>query len=118
MHVDQLLHLHGEVILRAVCCDVDMPPPTQRLDEEKEICRAFAAIFIIVPRGLSRPGWQGLPRLTDQLHRTFIKTDLWTPHIIRLSIQIQHILHMPDEVRTDAGNTPFFALPRLELVFF
>jgi hypothetical protein len=25
---------------------------------------------VAVPSGLSRPGWQGLPRLTDQLHRT------------------------------------------------
>src|SRR5215217_402451 len=118
MHVDQLLHLHGEVMLRAACCDVDVPPPTQRLDEEEEICRAFAAILIIVSSGLSRPGRQGVPCLTDQLHRTFLKTDLRTPPIIRLGIQIQHILHVPDKVRTDAGNAPFFALPRLEVVFF
>src|SRR5438445_11323657 len=118
MHVDQLLHLHGKVILRTACCDVDVAPPTQRLDEEKEIGRAFAAILIIVSSGLSRSGWQGLPRLTEQLHRTFITTDVRTPYIIRLSIHIQHILPMPDKVRTDAGNAPFFALPRLAVVFF
>src|SRR5262249_25673184 len=118
MHVDQLLHLHGEVMLGAACRDLDVPPTTQGLNEEKEMCRAFAAIFIIVSSGVSRPGWQGVPRFTEQLHGTFIKTDLRTPHIIRLSIQIQHILHVPDEVRTYAGNAPVFTLPRLEIVFF
>src|SRR4029434_9413915 len=76
MYVDPLLHLQGKVILRAACCDVDVPPPMQRLDKEKEICCAFTAIRIIVASRLARPDWQGLPRLTDQLPRTFIKTDL------------------------------------------
>ena len=52
MHIEQLPHLDGEVILRAMRCDVDVPPHAQRLDEEKEIGRAFAAIFIIVQSGL------------------------------------------------------------------
>jgi hypothetical protein len=26
MHVHQFFHLHGEVALGAVCCDVDVPP--------------------------------------------------------------------------------------------
>jgi hypothetical protein len=117
MYVDQLLPLQGKVILRAACCDVDVPPPTQRLDKEKEIGRAFTVILISIPSRLSRPGWQGLPRLIDQLHRTFINTDLRTPPIIRLSIQIQHILPVPDKVRTYARTAPFFTLPRLEVVF-
>src|SRR5215510_7891574 len=37
MRVDQLLHLHGEVMLGAACRDIDVPPPTQGLNEEKEI---------------------------------------------------------------------------------
>src|SRR5262249_41741038 len=111
MHVDQLLHLHGEVILGAACRNVDVPPTTQRLDEQEKIGCAFTAIFIVVPSRLSWPSWQGLPRLTDQLHRTFIKTDLWTPLLIWLGIQIQHILHVPDKVRAYARNAPFFALP-------
>src|SRR5262249_61255430 len=117
-HVDQLLHLHGEVMLGAVCRDVDVPPTTQRLNQEEEICRAFAAILIIVPSRLARPSRQGVPCLTDQLHGAFIKTDLRTPYIIRLGIQIEHILHVPDKVRTYAGNAPFFAMPRLDILFF
>src|SRR5215510_4091162 len=105
-------------MLGAVCREVDVPPHPQRPNKEEEICRAFAAIFIIVPNGLSRPSRQGVPCLTDQFHGTVIKTDLGTPYIIWLGIQIQHILHVPDKVRTYAGNTPFFALPRLEIVFF
>src|SRR5262249_26385710 len=99
-HGDPLLHLDGEGIPRTPRCDVDGPPPTQRLDEEKERCHTFAALFIIGPRGLSRPGGQGLPRLTDQWHRACIKTDLRTPHSVRLPIPIQYILHGPDKVRT------------------
>jgi hypothetical protein len=118
MPVDQLLHLHGEDMLRAACCDVAVPPSTQRLDEEEEMCRAFAAILLIVSSGLSRPGRQGVPCLTDHLHRTCITTDLRTPPIIRLGLQIQPILHVPNKVRTDAGNAPCFALPRLAVVFF
>src|SRR5262249_53020801 len=38
--------------------------------------------------------------------------------VIGLGVEIQHILHVPDERRTDTGNAPFFALPRLEVVFF
>src|SRR4029450_13704659 len=118
MNVHQLLHLPGEIALGAAWGDVDMPPPTQGLDEEKEIGCAFPAILIIVPSGLSRAGRHGLPRFTDQLHRTFVKTDLWTPSIIRLGLPVQHILHMPDKFRTHTGDAPFFALPRLEVVFF
>jgi hypothetical protein len=32
-------------------------------------------------------------------------------------IQIQHIFHMRDEVGADGGQTPFFPLPRLQVVF-
>jgi hypothetical protein len=117
MPVDQLLHRHGEVVLGAACRAIDMPPTMQRLDAEEESGRAFAAIRIIVPSGLPRSGWQGVPRLTEQLLWTFIKTDLRTPYSIRLSLQLQAILPVPDQVRTHTGNTPCFTLPGLAVVF-
>src|SRR5262249_60277914 len=116
--VDHPVQLHGEVMLGAVCRDVDVPPTTQRLNQEEEICRAFAAILIIVPSRLARPSRQGVPCLTDQLHGAFIKTDLRTPYIIRLGIQNKHILHVPAKVRPYPGNAPYFAMPRRALALF
>ena len=55
MHVAQLLHLHGAVSLGAALGNVNVPPATQRVDEEKELGRAFAALCIIVPPGLAGP---------------------------------------------------------------
>jgi hypothetical protein len=118
MHVDPCLHLHGAVLLGAACRHVDVPPTPQRLDAQEKMCCAFAALGIIVPSRLSRSSRQGGPRLPDQWHGTFITTDVWTPLLLWLSLQSQPSLHGPDTVRTDAGNAPCFALPRLAIVFF
>jgi len=98
--------------------DIDLSPARQRLHKEEEIRRALTLVFIVTARRAARSQRQWRARLTDQLHRAFVKTDLRPPRISWLGVQIQHILHVPDKGRTHAGDTPLFFLPRLEVVFF
>ena len=59
----------------------------------------------------------GTAGFAGQLHRTFVKAHLGVSRIIRFSVQVQHIFHMPNILGTDTGNTPFLTLPRFEGVF-
>ena len=60
---------------------------------------------------------QRFPYILEQLFRTFIHTHHKPLGIIRLGIQIQHILHLRNEFTADLGNTLLLLLPWLEFVF-
>src|SRR6266571_9463424 len=93
-------------------------PSRQRFDEHKQVRRPQSLVFIV--RAL-RMSWLDGQRLTDlPMHhqRLFVKTDLRSGWIIRLSVQIQHVLHGGHKVRIDVGNAPLFMLPGLQRVFF
>src|ERR687893_1685967 len=72
---------------------------------------------IVVTRRLPRMNGQRTTRFADELHGAFVEADLGVLYIIRLGVQIQYILHMPDKLRTHTGNTPAFILQRLRIVF-
>ena len=94
-----------------------MPPTTPGLDAEQARRCACPAIRRIVPRGLPGASWHGLARLTAQWHWTCVTADVRTPPSIRLGLPGQHLLQLPDNVRTHTGDAPCFALPWRAVVF-
>ena len=60
----------------------------------------------------------GVCDVSQQLHAFFIKTDQWTPGIVGFLVQLQNVLHLPNELWRDFWNTPASYLPRFEFVFF
>src|SRR5712692_10195482 len=116
--IDQPLDAVRVVDLGAVVGHFDMAPAGKRLDEEKQVSGAQPLIFIIDACGLS---W---------LHRLWgahvglgrdeflVKADAGIAGIVLFLVQIQHVLHRRDKLRSYRLNAPLLVLPRLEFVFF
>src|SRR5579859_2730949 len=90
----------------------------QWLDKDKQISGPQSLILVIRASGRS---WLGGPGITDfPMHhqRFLVKTDQRLAFIIRLSVQMQDILHSGNILRIHIGNTPVFMLPGFQLIFF
>src|SRR5512132_914709 len=117
-YVYQPLHFMGKVHLGALLRHMHVPPASLRLDKEKEISGAIAFVLVIKVLGLSRLHGQREPGLFDQLLVRFIKVDLGTSRIIGLGVDLQHVFHRGDKLRTDLWDAPLLLQPRLEVTFF
>src|SRR4029450_2060888 len=115
--IDQPLHRVGKILHRSLLRYRYVPPPGLGLDEEKEITGAVAFVFIIIARGLSGLGRQGLAGLSNQLFTALIKIDLRALRIIGLGIQVQHVFHGRHKLPAHLRQTPLLMLPGLEGVF-
>jgi hypothetical protein len=62
--------------------------------------------------------WNGSKHIPQELVGAFIKADDGTQRIIRLSVEIEDVLHAPEEVCPNLTEAPLPLLPRLEPVFF
>jgi hypothetical protein len=113
MPVDPRGHRPGAVLLGAVGRAVAVPPTPPRRHHAAELGRAGAALRLIVPRGRSRPHRPGVPRLPAPWHGPGITTAVRTPPSRRLGLHSQPLRQGPDHVRTDAGQAPGWAWPRL-----
>jgi len=111
MHVDQLLHGLGKILLGMSLGHLDMPPPQVGFQKHAEIADT-STLILAVPA--SRLPWlrrQRLTHLVEQLRGTFVEADPWPGRIGRLSIQVQHVLHPPDKLTAYTGETPLLLLP-------
>src|SRR5262249_41076759 len=95
----------------------DMPPAALGTDEHKQVAGAFALVFVIVSFRLTRRARNGHSYFTDHLVGLLIETHAWSLGIFRLSIEIEHILHMIDELGAHRRDDPFFDLPGFQNVF-
>lgn len=94
-----------------------MTSPAPGLHEQKQIGGAFAFLFRVIARQLTRTGRQRMTGVAGQPHRAFVKTHLGIAWIIGIGVQVQNILQMPDIVGTHTGNAPFLKLPGFDVVF-
>ena len=116
--IQQVFETLGKILFRPCCLHVSMAPTSLGLKHQEGTTSTIARKLRIFT---SRTAWlRRLWRLemSDQLAGTFINTDNWRGFIIGLQIQVQEILHTPDKLSTDLGNTPFFLQPGFEFVFF
>src|SRR5215207_58873 len=114
--IDQVAHLPGEVVLGALVGDVHMSPGPERLGDQEEIRGSLALVLVVDPLGLAWRHRQGDPGLSDQLLAGLVEADGRAGRVVRLGVQIEDVLHPPDEVRADRRDDPLFLQPRLELV--
>src|SRR5260370_13122968 len=105
MHVDQLLHGLGKILLGMSLGHLDMPPPQVGFQKHAEIADT-STLILAVPA--SRRPWlrrQRLTHLLQQLRGTFAEADPWPGRIARISRQVQHVLHPPDKLTAYTGET-------------
>jgi len=114
--IDQQPHLLSKVLFGSLLRDVDVTPPRKGWTNKKQICGTFPFIFRIIARWVAGTGWQRMRvslvsctgfrqnTLGDSADRRARRTGPRHPPYARRS-------------RTHAGNAPFLALPRFEVVF-
>ena len=74
--IHQPPHLLDKVAFGPLVSDVDVTPAAQRLDEQKQISRAFSFVFRVMTRRLARTSGQRMAGFTRQLHGAFVKAHL------------------------------------------
>ncbi len=83
------------------------------------IDHAVPYVLIINPGFLPRSHWNGKLARRDQLFRRLVHADHRVVHIIGPFVNIQHPLHVRDELSVAFWrNHPALYFPRLKLVFF
>src|SRR5579872_5173885 len=118
VHIDQVAHRVGPVLLGPPRGDLQMAPPGQRFKEEEQVGDPQALVLVVDAGRLARGGGHGHPRLADQLLAHLVHAYLWIVPIIGQGIDPQHIFHGADKLPTGCGRqTPFLLQPRLHLVF-
>jgi hypothetical protein len=96
-----------------------MAPALERFAEQKEVEHPAADVFIVLTSDLARLHRQRFMHLAEHLFADLVHADHWTTGIIGPSVDLEHILHMPDKVTTLLGRDHPLTLPmRLERVFF
>lgn len=119
MIINHIFHAVSKILFSSLLGDFDVAPASQGLQEEKQVTRSFATIFIVITYWLAWLQRQRSSFLTDQLIRHFIKTDHRIMGMIGFGIQVQNIFHTPHEFSTDDGwYAPTLANPRFQFVFF
>src|SRR5687768_13942229 len=114
--IDQVAHLVGEVVLGALVGDVDVAPGPERLGDQEEVGGPVALVLVVDPLRLARLHRQRDAGLGDQLLRGLIEADDRAGRVVRLGVQVEHVLHPADELGPDGRDHPLLVEPRLELV--
>jgi hypothetical protein len=78
-----------------------MTPTALRLGEHEQVTGPFSSILIVMAFDLPAANWNWQPNLTNHLVRAFVKAHARALCIIGLCIEIEHVLHVPDEVWAD-----------------
>src|SRR5439155_24984377 len=119
VHVHQVLDHLCKIDGGALVANDHLPPTPQRFGQHEHGCHAIALILVVVT---GWPAWRHRhrsARLTDELHAGLIQTHLRAPWIIRSGIDLQHILHVVDELAAGRLWQAILLLqPGLEFVFF
>src|SRR5215212_1022218 len=118
MHVNQVSHLFGKILLGSLRRYAHVPPALQRLEQQKEVAGPFALVFVVNSFNLSWFGLNCWTCLADQLVGAFIKTYHRILSHVLFCIQVEDVLHMTDKLSADARQAPFGYKPGLEVVFF
>lgn len=108
----------GKVHLCALLRHMHVPLAGLRFNEEKEMARAVAFIFVITALRLPWLCGQGLSGLLDQWLARLIKVDLGTCGILRLRVDFQHVFHRGDQLGAHFRDAPWLLEPWLEVIFF
>jgi hypothetical protein len=85
----------------------------------EQVGAALFLVAVVFPRNLSRLGWLRRILVLDEILAHLIHADPRDCRVIRLTIHIDHILHVIDKVPVRLfGEAPRLFEPGLQLVFF
>lgn len=115
--IKQPCHLLGKGLSRPLGGHRHLPPAALWLAAQEQIAPPIPVVFVVLALGLARGGRQGRAGLGYPLLGGFIKADRWVLRVIRLFIEVQHVLQGRDELRAYRRDTPLLLLPRREVVF-
>src|SRR4051794_17589150 len=117
MDINQVFETMRDIQDRTALGHFDMTPATLWTDEHKQVAAAFTLVFIIMTFWVPRACRDDRAHFADQLVWALVKAHTRTLGILRLGIQIQHILHMINKFGTHGRDDPLLDLPGLENVF-
>src|SRR5215471_12035542 len=115
--INQPAHLLRKVLHGPLCGDDNMSPADLRFTEQKKITGSVALVFIVIAHRLARFGGQRCACLRNQLLARFIEVDFRARGIIRLLVEVKHVLHGGDKLSAHVWQAPLLFLPGLEFVF-
>ena len=114
-----MFHPGGEVRDRPAVGHRHVPTPGQRLDEDEEVGRPVAGV-LVVPLGRRPRGRRDrLGHVAPQLLARLVEADHRAGRVVRLGVELQHVLHAVDERAVyPLREAPRLLPPRLEVAFF
>src|SRR5208337_2434220 len=118
MQLREHLHEHGVFLAGAVLEDRAKTVAAKRFKGNKQIADAVAFILVVLAPDLARFHRHWLNNVTDQLARALVQIDYWASWIIGQLMLMEHIFHVPNELRGYLTNAPHLSQMRLQLVFF
>ena len=90
MNIHEVSHAPGEIGSGSAVGDLDLTPGTMGIDEDEQVGRAVATVFVL---RLARFSRDRLARLTDQSSGIFVAANDGMLRIGYLRIEIEHIAH-------------------------
>src|SRR5438067_3371553 len=90
----------GVVDLGAMLRHLDMTPASGGVDEEKQVGRAQPLILVIYPLWLSRLYRLWGPHVRLGCDEFFVKADARVAWVVLFFVEVQHILHRRDKLRS------------------
>src|SRR3954447_9684393 len=115
--VHQRSHLPSEVHGRATLAHVEVAPSRLRLEDGEQVGRAPALVLVVVSGRTTELGRQGGALLGHHLVGYLVEADHRALRIVALLVEVEHVLHAPDELRADLGDAPLPFQPRFEVPF-
>src|SRR5688572_17462697 len=117
--VDQLLDALGPVEAGAAVADHDLAPPSERLADQEQVDDALAHVLVVFFGRAPGGHRQRRRHFGEQLAAGLVQADLREPRVVRAGVDVEHVLHVPDEVGVGlGGDAPALNQPRLEPVCF
>src|SRR5690606_2043124 len=95
-----------------------MSPALVRSEEEEEVARALAPVLVVDACRAAGRHRLRVSHVGEQLDRALIEADERPPGIGGFGVEVQDVLHAPDELRVQGRDAPLLLLPGLHLVFF
>jgi hypothetical protein len=97
---------------------LDMPLACERLIPEEEIGSAAPLVLVILSGRHTGSRWLRLPDIGTELNRTLIEADLWEAGIVGPGVDVEHVLHVPNELGVLLGwDAPLLLEVGGQLVF-
>ena len=119
MDIAQIAQEMGIINAGALIGDLNDPAAFQRRETHEQIGNTGTFVFIIMAYWLAGFHRDRLARFLDKLFRCLVQADQRPLGVVRLRINVKHILHRGNESGVLFwGDYPVFAAMRFEFVFF